>query len=48
MAIFLTQIHCKECGYPTNWEDCEQVGCWCHANNDYQSYGEWLLSEVEE
>ena len=48
MAIFLTQIHCKECGYQDNWQDCEQIGCWCHANNDYQSYGEWLLQEVEE
>ena len=47
MAIFLTQIHCKECGYPDNWEDCEQVDCWCHANNDYQTYREWLLQEAE-
>ena len=41
MAIFLTQIHCKECGYPRDWENCEFTGCWCHPSNDYQDYMKW-------
>ena len=45
MAIFLTQIHCKECGYPLNWEYCEWTGCWCHPSNDYQDYMKWLSRE---
>ena len=47
MAIFLTQIHCRECGYPLNWEDCDFTGCWCHPSNDYQDYMQWLSQEAE-
>ena len=47
MAKELTELMCKDCGYQDNWQECEQIGCWCHANNGYQSYGEWLLEEAE-
>ena len=48
MAKELTELMCKDCGYQDNWQECNQVGCWCHKNNGYQSYGKWLLEECEE
>ena len=48
MARFLTRLHCQECCYQDDWRKCIQVGCWCHENNNYQSYSDWLLQEVEE
>lgn len=48
MAKELTELMCKDCGYIDNWQDCNQVGCWCHKNNGYQSYHQWLQSESEE
>ena len=49
MAMFLTQIHCRECSYPRDWardwENCEQTGCWCHPSNNYQDYMKWLSQE---
>ena len=48
MARFLTRLHCQECYYQDDWQECNQVGCWCHKDNGYQSYGQWLLEECEE
>ena len=47
MAKLLTQLQCQECGVD-NWQDCNQIGCWCHKNNGYQAYQQWLQSESEE
>ena len=49
MAKLLTELQCQECGAHDGyeWKNCQLVGCWCHANNGYQSYGEWLLREAE-
>lgn len=49
MAKLLTELQCQECGAHDGyeWKNCQLVGCWCHANNGYQSYGEWLLQEAE-
>ena len=48
MAKELTELMCKDCGYQDNWQECNQVGCWCHKDNCYQTYGQWLLEECEE
>lgn len=44
----ITDRHYLEllCIFHNSWQECEQVGCWCHKNNGYQAYGEWLLQEV--
>lgn len=47
MAKLLTQLQCQECGVD-NWKECKQIGCWCHKNNGYKSYQQWLQSESEE
>lgn len=48
MAEFLTKELCEDCGYTDNWQSCTQIGCWCHKNNGYQTYKQWLMSESEE
>ncbi len=48
MAKLLTQLQCQECGYTDNWKECNQIGCWCHKNNGYKSYQQWLEAESEE
>lgn len=47
MAKELTQLQCQECGVD-DWKNCNQIGCWCHKNNGYESYKQWLLSEVKD
>lgn len=45
MAKILTELQCQECGVD-NWKECNQIGCWCHKNNGYQSYYQWLQAEA--
>lgn len=48
MAKFMTELQCQECGHQDHWQDCNQIGCWCHKDNGYQSYGQWLLEEYKD
>ncbi len=45
LAQLLTELQCQECGID-DWTHCEQIGCWCHKNNGYQTYQDWLSQEV--
>ena len=47
MAEVLTQLLCKDCGYVDNWALCQQIDCWCHANNEYKQMKQWLQAESE-
>ena len=46
LAKILTELMCAECGYTDDWKTCEQIGCWCHKSNGYETYKKWLESEV--
>lgn len=48
MAKFMTELLCQECDYiEGDYHNCNQIGCWCHKNNGYLTYKQWLQAESE-
>ena len=52
LAKELNENHCHECGCVgvdfNDFNDCSFKNCWCHKDNDYKWYKNWLKQESEE